>query len=43
MRSSIILAAAVVLGSISGASAQDTSMSFFVTSQNPGRVAISAA
>jgi hypothetical protein len=37
MRSSIILAAALILGSISGALAQDTSMSFFVTSQNPGK------
>ena len=37
MRSSISLAAALVLGSMSGAQAQDTSMSFFVTSQNPGK------
>ena len=37
MRLSISLAAALVLGSMSGAQAQDTSMSFFVTSQNPGK------
>ena len=37
MRSSIILAAALVLGSMPGALAQDTSMSFFVTSHNPGK------
>ena len=37
MRSSISLAAALVLGSMAGAQAQDTSMSFFVTSQNPGK------
>ncbi len=37
MRSSIGLAAALVLGSIAGAQAQDNAMSFFVTSQNPGK------
>ena len=37
MRLSISLTAALVLGSMSGAQAQDTSMSFFVTSQNPGK------
>ena len=37
MRSSISLAAALVLGSIAGAQAQDNAVSFFVTSQNPGK------
>ena len=37
MRLSISLAAALVLGSIAGAQAQDNAMSFFVTSQNPGK------
>ena len=37
MRLSISLAAALVLGSIAGAQAQDNAMGFFVTSQNPGK------
>jgi len=37
MRLNISLAAALVLGSIAGAQAQDNAMSFFVTSQNPGK------
>jgi hypothetical protein len=37
MRTSISLAAAALAVTIAGAFAQDTSMSFFVTSQNPGK------
>jgi hypothetical protein len=37
MRTSISLAAAALAVTIAGAYAQDTSMSFFVTSQNPGK------